>query len=474
MRFSSRLPASWWPEQALVPSLKASTDASYFVAANARRFLEELKEFVRFPSVSADPARGGSVHACADWVARHLRTIGLPYVELVRTPRHPIVVARATTGSPRPTLLVYGHYDVQPAEPLTEWRTAPFSPTLIGKELFGRGACDDKGQLFVHVKAVEALLRMRGALPVDLLCVFEGEEEVGSAGLRHLVVRQPELFQCDVALISDMAMPAKGQPALTYGLRGALSMELEVAGAREDLHSGTFGGIAPDAAALTSRLLASMHDDGRIAIEGIYNSVVTPSTAERAYMRAMGPADSAIAKGAGARSLTGEPGFSAYERLTVRPSLTVNGVAAGYSGPGSKAVIPARATAKLSMRLVPRQRPDQIASLVRRHVRAQTPRGATVEIRTHFGANPVVVDRYSPALERAAAALHFAFGRPPLYLRSGGTIPVVNLFQDVLRTTPVLMGFALPDSHIHAPNERLYVPNFFAGIKASMRFMELL
>jgi acetylornithine deacetylase/succinyl-diaminopimelate desuccinylase-like protein len=401
--------------------------------------------------------------------------LGLRNGRIVPTRRHPIVIAEAAVTPQLPTLLVYGHYDVQPAEPLSDWRVPPFSPVVVGDNLFGRGACDDKGQLFIHVKAIETMLRTRRALPVNLLVVFEGEEEVGSAGLRELLSSRPERFQADAALVSDMAMPAKDQPALTYALRGALSMEIEVSGARRELHSGTFGGAIADPASVLCRIVSSMHDrSGAIAIPHVYDRVATVPAEELAYMRDVGPSDASVAKAAGAREVTGEPGFSAYERVTLRPSLTVNGLSGGYEGPGAKAIIPSRAAAKLSMRLVPNQVPVGIERLIRRHIVAEAPTGVDVRARTHFLADPVVIDRRNPLLQAASEALEFAFGKAPVFLRSGGTIPVVNLLQESLDTTPILMGFALPDSRAHAPNERLHLPNFFRGILASVRFMDLL
>jgi len=437
--------------------------------------IEELKRFVRFPSVSAQSAHAGDVKACAAWLAEYLQRIGMAGVRVIApiaTSRHPIVHAEWNRAPGRPTVLIYGHYDVQPPDPLQEWTTPPFEPTVRGPHLYGRGACDDKGQLFAHVKALERFLKTAGRLPVNVKCLFEGEEEIGSPSLKTFLERHARTLQADAAVMSDTRMLGPDRPALTYSLRGGLSLELEVTGPRQDLHSGTFGGAVHNPAQALSEIIAGLHDaQGRIAVPGFYDRVCVPGTAERAYLKKVGPPDAKILSDAGAERGWGEPGWSLYERTTVRPSLAVTGLTGGYQGEGSKAVIPARAAAKLNIRLVPDQDPREIDLLIRRHVARTTPPTVRSRITTHLRARPAVLDRHHPVMLAAARAYQRGFGAAPVYLRSGGSIPVVNLFQDVLGIPTALMGFALPDSRIHAPNERFHLPTFERGIATCRAFL---
>jgi len=437
------------------------------------RTLAELQRFVRFPSVSAQSAHAGDVKACAVWLAEHLQGIGMAGVQVIATPRHPIVSAEWNRAPGRPTVLIYGHYDVQPPDPLQEWTTPPFEPTVRGTHLYGRGACDDKGQLFAHVKALETFLQMTGRLPVNVKCLFEGEEEIGSPSLKTFLERHARTLRADAAVMSDTRMLAPDRPALTYSLRGGLGLELEVTGPKQDLHSGTFGGAIHNPAQALSEILAGLHDArGRIAIPGFYDRVRVPGADERAYLKKVGPPDAKILADAGAERGWGEPGWSLYERTTVRPALAVTGLTGGYQGEGSKAVIPARATAKLNIRLVPDQDPQEIDLLIRRHIARVTPPTVRTRITTHLGAKPALLDRHHPVMRAAARAYRRGFGAAPVYLRSGGSIPVVNLFQEILGIPTALMGFALPDSHIHAPNERFHLPTFERAITTCRAFLE--
>ncbi|HEX8392226.1 MAG TPA: dipeptidase [Longimicrobium sp.] len=442
--------------------------------ARARRavIVDELKRFVAIPSVAGDPAHAADVRRCAEWLAEHLRCIGLD-ARVERTSGAPLVVGRWSGAPGRPTVLVYGHYDVQPADHPAEWTSPPFQPAVRGDELFGRGACDDKGQLWAHVKAIEALLRTTGRLPVNVLCVFEGEEEAGSAGLLDALRRSPERFAADVALVSDTPMRAPGRPGITYALRGALSLEVEVRGPRRDLHSGVYGGAIHNPLQALCEIVARLHGaDGRIAIPGLYDGVHPPAPGERAYLARSGPADAELLANAGdAPAGWGEHEWSAYERCTLRPSLSVNGISGGHAGEGGMAVIPARAVAKLSLRLVPGQDPARVERLVRRHIPRLAPRTVMVEVRTRFGAHPARMDPRHPALRTAALALRDAFGVAPVFLRSGGTIPVVNALMDALGAPVVLMGLARPGDGMHAPDERMHLPTLFRGIDASIRFL---
>jgi acetylornithine deacetylase/succinyl-diaminopimelate desuccinylase-like protein len=444
-----------------------------YARSHRARFLDELKRFVRFPSVSAQRKHAGDVRACAEWLAGQLKAIGMAGTRIVPTPRHPIVYAEWKGAPGRPTVLIYGHYDVQPPDPLNEWTSPPFEPTVRGRHLYGRGACDDKGQLFAHVKALESCLKTTGRLPVNVKCLFEGEEEIGSLNLKTFLMKNAEKLAADAAVMSDTRMMGPDQPALTYSLRGGLSLELEVTGPRRDLHSGTFGGAVHNPLQALCEIVARLHDkDGRIAIPGFYDHVRLPDERERAYMATVGPSDAKILADAGSERSWGEKGFSLYERTTIRPSLSICGLTGGYQGEGSKAVIPARASAKLNFRLVPDQDPREIDVLVRRCLDRATPSTVRSRITTQLGARPAVLDRGQPVMRAAAHAYRRGFGAAPVFLRSGGSIPVVNLFQERLEIPTALMGFALPDDRIHAPNERFFLPNFERGIATCLAFME--
>lgn len=446
--------------------------ALVYAEAHRRRFLGELKAFIRFPSISAQPRHADDVVNCADWLAEHLRGIGLEEVRVVPTRRHPLVYARWHGAPGRPTVLVYGHYDVQPADPLGEWRTPPFEPTLRGDDLFGRGACDNKGQMLVHVKALEAYLQTQRALPVNVTCLFEGEEEIGSPHLLPFVARNRDALAADVVVMSDTTLLAPDQPAITYATRGALYLELELHGPGHDLHSGNYGGAILNPLQALCEIIAKLHDGaGRIAIPGLYRRVRRWSAAERARMAHFGASDETILDDAVSERGWGERGYSLYERLTLRPALTVNGLSGGYQGPGGKGVIPSRAAAKLSFRLVADQDPTEIDRLVRAHVARITPPGVRVGLRTLASAKPALVDPNHPAIRAAAAACGKGFGTAPVLLRSGGTIPVVSAFQELLGAPTVLMGFALPDDSMHAPNEKFHLPIFYKGIASSIWFL---
>jgi len=437
------------------------------------RSVRELQEFISFPSVSAQPKHGPDLQRCAAWLAGRLRRGGLQHVQVIPTARHPIVYADWLHAPQRPTVLIYGHYDVQPAEPFDQWRTPPFEPTVVGDDLFGRGACDDKGQMFAHVKAIESLLKSQGRLPVNVKCLFEGEEEIGSPNLKPFVERDRRRLAADVAVMSDTRMLAADQPALTYGLRGGLSLELEVTGPRHDLHSGNFGGAVHNPLQALCEIVARLHDaDRRIAIPGFYDCVRRWVDTEREFMARHGASDEQILRDAGAARGWGERGYSLYERTTVRPSLSVTGITGGYQGDGVKAVIPSRATAKLNFRLVPDQDPQEIERLFRQHIALITPPTVRTSVRTFLAARPALIDRRHPAMLAGARAYLHGFGAAPVFLRSGGSIPIVNHFQELLGVPTVLMGFALPDDRIHAPNEKFHLPNFFRGVETCRRFLE--
>jgi acetylornithine deacetylase/succinyl-diaminopimelate desuccinylase-like protein len=428
-------------------------------------------EFTRFPTVSSQRQHSGDLKKCAAWLGDHLRNIGLKDVQIIPTPSHPIVYAAWRHAAGRPTILIYGHYDVVPPDPIREWRTPPFEPTVIGDDLYARGACDDKGQLFTHIKALESYLRT-GGLPVNVKCLFEGEEEIGSPHLLRFIARNQAPLRANAAVISDTRMLGPGRPAISYSERGSLKLEWEVRGPRHDLHSGAFGGAVHNPLQALCEMIAKLHDSrGRIAIPGFYNGVLRPSEAERAYMERTGPSDPRILASAEGAAGWGERDYSLYERTTVRPALTLNGVTSGDQKPGVKAAIPARAQVKLSFRLVPEQDPVKVEQLFRKHVARITPAGLRSKIRSFPGAKPVVIDRRHPVLKMASIAGRLGFGSPPVLVRSGGSIPVASAFQDVLGIPTVLMGFGLPDDRIHAPNEKFNLPTFYSAIDASIWFL---
>ena len=449
----------------------ASTTLTYAQLHRAR-FVAELKDFIRFPSVSAQPKHAGDVKQCAEWLANHLRRMGLERVQVWQTSGHPLVYAEWLQATGRPTVLIYGHYDVQPPDPLQEWQSPPFEPTVRGDDLYGRGACDDKGQMFVHLKALESYLQTQRSLPVNVKCLFEGEEEIGSPNLASFIRGNARALRADIAVMSDTTMLGPDRPALTYALRGGLSMELELRGMKSDLHSGNFGGAIHNPLQALCEMIALLHDrNGRIAIPNFYQQVRNWPPQERDYMTRVGRTDEQILTDAKTRASWGERGFSLYERTTVRPSLSVTGIVGGYQGAGVKAIIPSRAIAKLNFRLVPDQQPEELEHLVRQHIQRLAPPAMDLKIRTLLTANPALIARKHPAMCAAAKAYRQGFGVAPVFLRSGGSIPVVNTLQEALGLPTVLMGFALPDDRLHGPNEKFHLPNFFRGIKTSIRFL---
>ncbi len=446
--------------------------ASAYSRKHHGRFVAELGEFIRFPSISAQPQHKGDTQRCAAWLTDHLKKIGMERVAVIPTSGHPVVYAEHCHAAGKPMVLIYGHYDVQPAEPLSEWRSAPFEPVIRGDDLYGRGASDDKGQLFTHVKALEALLRGGQGLPVNIKCLFEGEEEIGSPSLPDFMIANRQLLAADCAVISDTQIPAAGQPAITYALRGSINFELEITGQKRELHSGVLGGAIHNPLQALCEMIAQLHDQaGRIAIPGFYDRVRRWDMKERAYMKRVGPSDEKILQDAGAAMGWGERNYSLYERTTIRPTITVTAMHGGYQGSGVKAAIPTHAVAKLNFRLVPDQDPQEIDRLFREYVEQITPPGLRLRVRTFASSRPVLIGRSHPAVMAAAHAYRQGFGTAPVFLRNGGTIPVVGLIQEILHLPVVLMGFGLPDDRIHGSNEKFHLPNFFNGIETSIRFL---
>lgn len=430
--------------------------------------LSELIEFLRIPSVSADPAHNEDMRRAAAWLEAKLSSLGFE-AEVIPTPGHPIVYAERVVDPQAATVLVYGHYDVQPADPLELWKTPPFEPTLRDGRLYARGSSDDKGQVFAHIAAVESL---GNALPVNVKFAIEGEEEVGFGNLVPWLKSNLGRLGADVLVVSDSSMLAPGQPALTYGLRGIALMEVRLQGAARDLHSGTYGGGAPNpihaAAWMITRLKG---EDGSIQIPGFYAKVRPASEAERAMYTELPFDEGEFAAAIGATAMPGEEGYGLLERLWVRPTLDVNGIWGGYQGEGSKTVIPAKAGFKLSMRLVPDQDPHEIYALVKAYLGAILPAGYSMEVVSQGEGKPVVTEFDSPAMRAAAAALERVWGKKPVFNRMGGSVPIVADFQELLGIPIVMMGFGLDDDNLHSPNEKFDLVNFEKAIEASREFL---
>lgn len=445
-----------------------------YIESGRDRFLEELKAFLRLPSVSTDPVRREEVRACAAWVADHLAQLGMES-EVWETPGHPLVYAEWSGLDSAPTLLVYGHYDVQPPDPLDEWETGPFEPSVRDGKVYARGATDDKGQLFIHLKAAEAYLQNEGALPVNLKFLVEGEEEVGSDHLEPMVRDRQEALRTDVVAISDSPMFAPGLPSICYGLRGLVYFEVRVRGPNRDLHSGSFGGtVVNPANALVGMLARLVDEQGRVTVPGFYDDVRPLTPEEREAFAALPYDEGAYREDLGVPALGGEVGFSPLERVWARPSLDVNGIYAGFTGEGAKTVLPARAMAKVSMRLVPDQDPEWVGEALEAHLRELAPPEVAMEITRMHGARPWLGSREHPAFRAAARALAEGFGRAPVFIREGGSIPIIPTFEEVLGAPTVLMGIGLPNERAHAPNEHLDLGNFYAGIRAAAHFYRAL
>ncbi len=433
--------------------------------------VEELLQFLRFPSISTDPAHRGDVASCAAWLAAMLNNIGLR-AELHPTDGHPIVVARNEHRAGLRTVLIYGHYDVQPVDPVDLWTTPPFEPRIENGVIFARGATDNKGQIFAHILGVAETISEHGTLPVNLIFVIEGEEEIGSAHLDEFLAAHRDELRCDVIAVSDTGMVAPGVPTFTYGLRGIGAMELRVTGPATDLHSGIFGGAVANPATILARLIASLHDEtGRVAIPGFYDGVAPLETWEREAWARL-PGDEEMQRLTGVPELFGEPGFSAVERIWARPTAEVNGIGGGFQGQGTKTVIPREAFAKLTFRLVPGQNPDEVMEKVRVHLRAHTPPSVALEIIGGHAAEPYATDPHSADGVAAQRALARTFSREIALIREGGSIPIVNTFKRILGVETLLLGLALPDCRAHAPDENFPLENFFAGIRLNRALLE--
>jgi acetylornithine deacetylase/succinyl-diaminopimelate desuccinylase-like protein len=430
--------------------------------------VDQLKEYLAIPSISALPQHQQDVRRCAEWTADEMRRIGMENVRLVETPGHPVVYGDWLHAEGAPTILFYGHYDVQPVDPLDLWESPPFEATVRDGEIYARGSADDKGQVFMHFKAIEAHMKQNGRLPINLRIILEGEEEVGSENLDNFIKAHKEELAADVVVISDSPMFDRGIPSICYGLRGLVYFQIDLRGSKSDLHSGSFGGAVANPAFVLSQILAQMKDrGGRVKIPGFYDAVRALRDEERAEFKKLPFNETRYRKELGAPKLFGESGYSTLERTWARPTFEVNGLLAGFTGEGAKTVIPAVAMAKCSMRLVPDQEPDRIAELFEAYVKKVAPKTVELKVTRMHGGKAWMTEFDNKFVQAAGRAIEKGFGKAPVFNREGGSIPVVATFQEILGLPAVLFGVGLPDENAHAPNEKLDLGNFHGGIIAS-------
>ena len=451
-----------------------SSSAVTYAQENHPRFLNELKALLRIPSISTDPEHAGDCRRAAEILVAELKRIGMENANIIETKGHPLVYADWLHAAGKPTVLAYGHYDVQPPDPLDEWHSPPFEPTERDGNLYARGAVDDKGQMYMHVKALESLRAATGKLPINVRVLLEGEEEVGGEGIAAYVASKPANLKADFALVSDTELFAPGLPTLCVGLRGMIYTELEVRGAKTDLHSGMYGGAAPNPFVSLAQILAKLKDEnGHILIPGFYEGIVPPSPEELAAWKSL-PFDEEEyrVKEVGAKTLVGEDGYSVLERTWARPTLDVHGMPGGFTGVGAKTVIPARASAKVSMRLVPGMTPAKAFEQYKSYVEKIAPAGVDVTVRLIHSGDPCLIPVNNKYIQAATRALHEVWGKDTVFIRSGGSIPIVGDFDRHLGLPSVMMGFGLPDDNLHAPNEKFHLKNFELGIKSIIRFLE--
>jgi acetylornithine deacetylase/succinyl-diaminopimelate desuccinylase-like protein len=439
-------------------------------------YLEGLKTFLRIPSISTLTEHKPDIQRAAEYVRDSLAKVGLQNAELIEGEGNPLVYAEWLGAPGKPTLLLYGHYDVQPPDPLDEWKSPPFEPDIRNNNIYARGSADDKGQTLILMNAVAGLLKQHGRLPINVRFLIEGEEEVGGEHIESYVKSKPARLKADAAVICDTEMFAPDLPTLCVGLRGIVYGELHVQGARQDLHSGIYGGAAPNPMMATAEILTALKDrEGHIKIPGFYDRVVEPSAKEReAWARLPFDVEEYKEKEVGVKELVGEPEIPLFERMWARPTLEVHGIRGGFTGEGAKTVIPAKAVAKVSTRLVADQRPDEALKQIQDAVKAACPKGVTAEFKLIHTAAPSLVNPDNRFIQMSAEAMKQVFGKETVYIRSGGSIPIVGAFDQFLGIPSVMMGFGLPDDNLHAPNEKLHLPNFFRGIEAVARYMELL
>ena len=446
-----------------------------FIETRRDQHLAELCEFLRIPSVSAKSEHKPDIERAARWVADKLQSAGFKTVQIVSTSLHPLVYAESLEAPGKPTILFYGHYDVQPAEPLDLWTSPAFEPSVRAGNLFGRGTADDKGQVHIHLKAFESLRDVNGKLPINVKVLIEGEEEVGSVSLWDYVQKNKEKLKADALVVSDTSMLAKGVPSITYGLRGLNYYQIELTGPARDLHSGVYGGAVPNPLTILTELFAKLHDkDFRVTIPGFYDDVAKLSASERKSLNALPWKKKDFEKAVGAPGYAGEKGFTIVEQLWGRPTLELNGIWGGYMGEGAKTVIPSKAHAKFSTRLVPNQNPQKVAKLVEKHIRKMLPKTVICKFEVLSTGKPWTAPLQAPIFTKAQGALEKGFGKKAVFIREGGSIPFVTQMHDTFNVPCVLIGFGLPDENAHAPDEHLALENYFGGIKAIAYFYQAL
>jgi acetylornithine deacetylase/succinyl-diaminopimelate desuccinylase-like protein len=445
-------------------------NALRFARSNKDNFLRTYEEILLIPSISTEKAHAPDIQRAAEWLAVQLRTLGMQKVQLFPTPRSPIVYGECLGALGAPTVIIYGHYDVQPVDPLDLWRTNPFTPTVIGEDIHARGASDMKGQAVITLKAVEALMQT-GGMPINIKWLFEGEEEIGSPNLEAFITSHTDLLACDFAVNQDSGMIGKEYPTITYGLRGLAYFELLVYGPAHDLHSGGYGGVVHNPANALAELIAGMHDEnGRVTLPGFYDRVSELSKEERGELARLPSDDSSFLKQTGVPVLYGESGYTANERTGARPTLDVNGLLSGFTGEGSKTVIPAWAMAKLSTRLVPDQNHEEVHQQLLQYLEKNAPKDIRWEVKTLAGNPASISDRNNRGVQAMAKALETVWGKRPYFKREGGSIPVVGDMQRLLGVESVICGFGLPDDNVHAPNEKQNLPTWYRGIEAYIHF----
>ncbi|MCB0727012.1 MAG: dipeptidase [Ignavibacteriae bacterium] len=443
-----------------------------YIAGNKENFVEQLKEFLKIPSISTNPENVKDMKTCAEFVEKEMKSAGLENVKIMETPGHPVVYGEwLHAGEDKPTILIYGHYDVQPVDPVDLWTDPPFSATIRDGKIYARGAVDDKGQVFIHFKSIESHMKNNGSLPVNIKMLIEGEEEIGSVNLDNFIIKNKELLKCDYVVISDTGMIDSETPSICYGLRGLAYMQVEVTGPNRDLHSGEFGGAVDNPINALAHIICKLKDDkGKILIDGFYDDVIELSDAEREEYKKLPFDEAKYKKDLGIDELFGEVGYSTLERDSARPTLDCNGIWGGFQGEGAKTVLPSKAYAKISMRLVPDQEPEKIEKLFTEYVNKISPKSVKVKIKSLHGGKGAITPIDSPGMEAAVTAMEKGFGKKPLFTRGGGSIPVVSSFQSILNAPTILLGFGLPDENIHSPDEHFNLINFHRGILSISHF----
>lgn len=442
-----------------------------YIEANKDVFLNELKEFLSIPSISAQSDHNTDVRLCAKWISDQMYSIGMHDVRIFETSGHPIVYCEWMGAPDSPTVLFYGHYDVQPVDPLNLWTSPPFEATIRGKNIYARGSVDDKGQVLIQLKSIEAYMKNFGNLPINIKMLIEGEEEIGSVNLNEFLREHKDLLKADFALISDTSMFKEGVPSVCYGLRGLALMEMEVTGPVYDLHSGSFGGSIHNPIQALCEIIAALHDkNGKVTIPGFYEDVLPLKDSEREELRNLPHNDKIFEEELGVKKLYGEKGFNTLERLWTRPTLECNGIWGGYTGEGAKTVLPSKAYAKMSMRLVPNQEPVKMATIFSKYIKHIAPETIKVRVSSFAGSEPVITAKDTLWIKAVVSALEKGFGAKPVYQREGGSIPVVAQLKKILNLDPVLVGFGLPDANAHAPDEHLNLDNFFGGMRTLIYF----